>query len=71
MEWFVQFQVILKALKWAREEGNLLHIQKYLTYKAHLRAANITHRGRANSPWVRLHEISTFFGMEIGLNYTL
>jgi hypothetical protein len=30
-----------------------------------------TPRGRANSPWGRLHEISAFFWLEAGLNYTL
>jgi len=30
-----------------------------------------TPRGHANSPWGRLHEISAFFGLEAGLNYTL
>jgi hypothetical protein len=27
--------------------------------------------GRANSPYGQLHEISAFFGLEAGLNYTL
>ena len=30
-----------------------------------------TPRGRANSPWGQLHEISAYLGLEAGLNYTL
>ena len=30
-----------------------------------------TPRGRANSSWGRLHEILAFFGLEVGLNFTL
>jgi hypothetical protein len=32
---------------------------------------HFTPRGRAKPPWGRLHEISTLFGLEVGLNYTL
>jgi hypothetical protein len=37
----------------------------------HYTKGRFTPRGRANSPWGRLHEILAFFGLEAGLNYTL
>ena len=49
---------------------NMIGLNSLQPYESWVRAALHT-RGWANSPWGRLHEISAFFGLEAGLNYTL